>query len=122
VYGRVLQTGVRDGRLLQEGERFKLTKRAGWRERWRVGHFFRRSKTRATLRWFKYMLTFDDWLDYIVRKIERRSGERVELTRAERQFPVILLWPKAFRLIRAMRALENDRRRATAGSGERGEA
>jgi hypothetical protein len=121
VYGRVLQTGTRDGRLVQDGERFNLAKRPSRRERWRVGHFFRRSKTRATLRWFKYMLTFDDWLDYIVRKIERRSGERVELTRAERQFPVILLWPKAFRMIRAMRAIENDRRRATAGTGEKGE-
>jgi len=55
------------------------------------------------------MLTFDDWLDYIVRKIERRSGQRVELTRAERQFPVILLWPKAIRLIRALKQAESKR-------------
>jgi hypothetical protein len=110
VYGRVLQTGVRDGRLLVEGDLFRLAKKPGWRERFRAAHFFRRSKVRATVRWFKYMLTFDDWLDYIVRKIERRSGERIELTRAERRFPVIFLWPKAFRLIRAMRT--SDARRA----------
>ena len=67
------------------------------------------------MRWFKYMLTFDDWLDYIVRKIERRSGQRVELTRAERRFPIIFLWPKAFRLIRALRRAENERRKAPAG-------
>jgi hypothetical protein len=118
VYARVLQSGVRDGRLVQEGEMFRLAKKAGFRERWRVSHFFRRSKTRATLRWFKYMLTFDDWLDYIVRKIERRSGERIELTRAERRFPVILLWPKAFRLIRALRNAENEKRRAAPRGGE----
>jgi len=112
VYARVLKSGVRDGRLVAEGDLFRLAKKPGWRERWRVGHFFRRSKARATMRWFKYMLTFDDWLDYIVRKIERRSGERVELTRAERQFPVILLWPKTIRLIRAIR--RSDRRRAAA--------
>lgn len=117
VYARVLQSGVRDGRLVADGDLFRLAKKPGWRERWRVAHFFRRSKARATLRWFKYMLTFDDWLDYIVRKIERRSGERVELSRAERQFPVILLWPKAFRLIRAIR--ESDRRRAASARGER---
>jgi hypothetical protein len=115
VYARVLQSGVRDGILAAEGDMFRLAKKPGWRERWRIGHFFRRSKARATLRWFKYMLTFDDWLDYIVRKIERRSGERVELTRAERRFPVIFLWPKAFRLIRAMR--ETDRRRAAPDGG-----
>jgi hypothetical protein len=118
VYGRVLQTGVRDGRLVVEGDLYRLAKKPGWRERWRVGHFFRCSKTRATLRWFKYMLTFDDWLDYIVRKIERRSGERVEITRAERRFPVILLWPKAFRMIRALRDAENERRRAPATNRE----
>jgi hypothetical protein len=115
VYARVLQSGVRDGRLVLEGDLFRLAKKPGWRERWRIAHFFRRSKSRATMRWFKYMLTFDDWLDYIVRKIERRSGERVELTRSERQFPVILLWPKAFRIIRAIRA--SDRRRAATARG-----
>ena len=112
VYARVLQSGVRDGGLFLEGDMYRLAKKPGFRERWRVSHFFRRSKVRATLRWFKYMLTFDDWLDYIVRKIERRSGERIELTRAERRFPVILLWPKAFRLIRLLRNAENEKRRA----------
>ena len=121
VYGRVLQTGVRDGRLVADGDRFKLAKKPGWRERWCVGHFFRRSKARATMRWFKYMLTFDDWLDYIVRKIERRSGERIELTRAERQFPVILLWPKAIRLIRVMRTSETNRTQVPAAGEERRE-
>ncbi|HEX6791023.1 MAG TPA: hypothetical protein VF247_06910 [Candidatus Krumholzibacteria bacterium] len=116
VYGRVLQSGVRDGRLVVEGDLFRLAKKAGWRERWRAGHFFRRSKARATMRWFKYMLTFDDWLDYIVRKIERRSGQRIELTRAERRFPIIFLWPKAFRLIHALRKAENERRGAASGA------
>jgi hypothetical protein len=118
VYGRVLQSGVRDGRLVADGELFRLAKKPGWRERWRVGRFFRRSKLRATLRWFKYMLTFDDWLDYIVRKIERRSGQRVELTRYERRFPVIFLWPKALKLIRAMR----EERREAVGAGKRAES
>ena len=122
VYGHVLQDGVRDGLLVAEGDRFRLAKRSGWRDRWRTAQFFRRSKLRATLRWFKYMLTFDDWLDYIVRKIERRSGERIELTRAERRFPVILLWPKAIRVIRAMRKNEPGARAlppAAAPPGER---
>jgi hypothetical protein len=102
-YDRVLQEAVREGELVAEGDQFRLAKKPSWRRRWRVGHFFRRSKLRATLRWFKYMLTFDDWLDYIVRKIERRSGVRIELTKAERRFPIVLLWPKALRAIRAMR-------------------
>jgi hypothetical protein len=79
VYGRILNRGARRP-ARGRGELFRLAKKPGFRERWRASHFFRRSKVRATLRWFKYMLTFDSWLDYILRKIERRSAQRVELT------------------------------------------
>ncbi len=114
VYARVLQDAARDGRLVADGDRFRLAKKPSRRERWRWARFFRRSKTRATLRWFKYMLTFDDWLEYIVRKVERRSGLRIDLTKSERRFPVIFLWPKALRAIRAMRAAEPARASAAA--------
>lgn len=121
VYGRVLQDAVREGVLVANGDLYRPAKRPSWRERWRWRLFFQRSKTRATLRWFKYMLTFDDWLDYIVRKVERRSGLRIELTKAERRLPVILLWPKAIRVIRAMRGAEL-RAGASAAAGERSDA
>jgi hypothetical protein len=117
-YGRVLNEAVAEGDLLLEDGHYRLAYKTSWRQRWQVGHFFRRSKLRATLRWFKYMLTFDDWLDYIVRKVERRSGVRIELTRSERRFPIIFLWPKAVRVIRAMRRSEPSR---AAGSIERGD-
>jgi hypothetical protein len=120
-YDRVLHEAVAEGDLVAEGDRYRLAKRPSRRARWRVGHFFRRSKFRATMRWFKYMLTFDDWLDYIVRKIERRSGVRIELTKSERRFPIIFLWPKALRVIRAMR--NNDpARSANAAPVQRGDS
>jgi len=126
VYGRVLQEAARDGRLVAEGDRYRLAKRPSWRERRRWAAFFRRSKARATLRWFKYMLTFDDWLDYIVRKVERRSGLHIELTKAERRLPVILLWPKTVRVMRAMRSPDAGRaaRRSavSAATVERGDS
>jgi hypothetical protein len=105
-YGRVLQEGHRSGILAAEGARFRLVKSPTFRERWGTAAFFRRSKVRATVRWGKYMLTFDDWLDYIVRKVERRSGLRIELTKAERRLPIVFLWPKAVRALRAMRAAD----------------
>ena len=108
-YGRVLQDAVREGLLVAEGEGYRVAKKPSWRERRKWYDFFRRSKARATMRWFKYMLTFDDWLDYIVRKIERRSGIRIELSKSERRFPIIFLWPKAVRVIRAMRTVEANR-------------
>jgi len=103
VYGRILDDAVAGGKLAREGERYRLAEPPVPREvrRWR--RFFRRSKARATLRWFKYMLTFDDWLDYIVHKTERRTGLRVELTQAERRFPLLLLWPKVFMVLRHMK-------------------
>lgn len=121
-YGRVLQDAVREGRLLAEGERYSVAKKASWRERAKWYRFFRRSKARATMRWFKYMLTFDDWLDYIVRKVERRSGIRIELTKSERRFPIIFLWPKAMRVIRAMRTVEAARASGSRAVVERGDA
>lgn len=66
----------------------------------RIEGYFRRSKRRATERWFKYMMTFDDWLDYLVRKAERHSGQAIELTNRERRWPLVFLWPRVVRYLR----------------------
>ena len=34
----------------------------------------------ATARWLKHVVTFDNWLDYIARKVQRRTGMRIEIT------------------------------------------
>ncbi len=65
--------------------------------------YFLHSKVRATARWFKYIVTFDDWLDYIIRKIERRAGFEVEVSERERRWPLIFLWPKVFRVLRNLK-------------------
>jgi hypothetical protein len=69
---------------------------------WRL--YFIKSKARATSRWLKHTLTFDDWLTYIQRKVERRTGMRIELTPLERRLPLLVLWPKVFRVLRQLRA------------------
>lgn len=61
--------------------------------------WFAWSKTRATLRWAKYVALYDDWLEYVVRKVERRSGVAIELTPRERRWPLIFLWPKLLRFL-----------------------
>ena len=58
---------------------------------------------RATLRWAKYVLTYDDWLEYLRRKAERRTGQTIELTPTERRWPLLTLWPKAWRVLREAR-------------------
>jgi hypothetical protein len=67
------------------------------RRHWRG--YFRRSKARATARWLKHVFTFDNWLPYIVRKVERRTGRKVTLTRLERRWPLIFLWPRTIRVL-----------------------
>jgi hypothetical protein len=104
MFGRLLEGAVAAGQLERAGNEYRLPHKPGVSARawWRF--FFFRSKVRATLRWFKYMLTFEDWLDYIARKAERRTGVHLELSKAERRFPVLLLWPKLFRVLKAMRS------------------
>jgi hypothetical protein len=76
--------------------------------RWRT--YFRRSKIRATARWLKHVVTFDDWLTYIQRKVQRRTGMVVEVTPMERRLPLLLLWPKVFRVLGELRKAKRSAR------------
>ncbi len=120
MFGRLLEDGVASGRLERAGDEYRLPHKPRistslW---WRF--FFFKSKARATLRWGKYMLTFEDWLDYVARKAERRTGVRLELTQAERRLPALLLWPKLFRVLKAMRSGDDPDKAASVGASAKG--
>jgi hypothetical protein len=107
VYGALLDALAREGSLRvlatagdPEGPTYELAKPVTRLERLRVGLYFRVSTLRATLRWFKYVLTFDDWLEYIRRKAERHTGKSIEISARERAWPFLLLWPRVFRYLR----------------------
>jgi len=104
MFERLLEEGVADGRLERVDGRYGLAGKPPISTRLWWKCFFLQSKIRATLRWGKYMLTFEDWLDYIARKTERRTGMSLELTKAERRLPALLLWPKLLRVLKAMRS------------------
>lgn len=89
--------------------RYRLRRRAGFAERLRLAAYFRWSLVRATARWLKHVVTFDDWLDYIVRKARRHSGREIVLTARERRLPLVFLWP---RLIRYLRQKDGSGKRA----------
>jgi hypothetical protein len=95
VFPAVLERGVEEGRLVREGERYRPAGAVpvAVARRWR--RHFRVSKTRATARWLKHMVTFANWLPYIQRKVERHTGQPIRLTRIERAVPVVFLWPRA---------------------------
>lgn len=97
----VLEKAEAEGKLLRDGPGWRLARPVGALRAARVRVYFVWSKARATSRWFKHMFTFNDWLTYIQRKIERRTGMKVEITDLERRYPLILLWPKVVRVLRA---------------------
>ena len=94
-----LEAAVAGGTLTKgpEGFRFVTPPSGSERRRWRW-HFVR-SKARSTARWFKHIVTFDNWLPYVTRKVERRTGNKIELTKLERRWPLIFLWPRVVRVL-----------------------
>lgn len=101
VYERVLEALAEAGDLRPaEAGAFALLRPVGAGERLRVKLYFARSKARATLRWAKHMVTFEGWLDYILRKVRRHGGGEIELTERERRMPLLFLWPRLFRYLR----------------------
>jgi hypothetical protein len=99
IYEALLADGAARGRLVPETGGYRDAAPPGAFRRARIRLWFTVSKLRATLRWIKYVALYDDWLDYIVRKVERRSGVRMELTPRERRWPLLFLWPKALRFV-----------------------
>lgn len=85
--------------LSREGEEYRDLHPPGRLRRWGAALYFKQSKVRSTLRWLKYVALYDDWLDYLVRKVERRGGVKIELTPRERRWPLIFLWPRTIRFI-----------------------
>ena len=69
-------------------------------ERLQLRTYFTSSMLRATARWGKHVLSFEGWLDYIVRKANRHAGEPIELTDRERRWPLVFLWGRVFRYLR----------------------
>lgn len=101
VYTEVLDQFVQQRILARNGKVYTMVAHVGKWAKFRAAMYFRRSEVRATARWFKYIALYDDWLEYILKKISRRSGVSVELTERERRWPLIFLWPKAIRYLRS---------------------
>ncbi|MGH7721004.1 MAG: hypothetical protein ACREON_19425 [Gemmatimonadaceae bacterium] len=100
VYDLLLQKLAQQRIVVRDGIVYRQTRSPGPTTRLAVRLFFTRSKARATLRWFKHVVLYEDWLEYIVQKIARRTGVSVELTARERRWPLIFLWPKAIQFLR----------------------
>ncbi len=68
------------------------------RIRWRL----MRSHARflGLVRLLKTAFTFGDWVPYVLWKLERHTGRRIELTDRQRRHPLIFAWPIILPLLR----------------------
>ena len=98
-----LEAAVERGEALRVPGGYRWAKAPGKTSRMVYSLYFSLSKARAFFRWFKYIVTFEAWVEYITRKIERRAGFVVEVTERERRWPLIFLWPKMFRVLAAVK-------------------
>ena len=100
LYRPVLERLEARGVLARDEAHCVQRRPAGAIARLRVRAHFRLSKWRTTLRLLKHPFLYDGWLDYLLRKIDRSTGEKIELTDRERRRPLIVLWPRALRYLR----------------------
>jgi hypothetical protein len=68
------------------------------RRAWRVRRPLAKALAIAGL--LKTAFTFQGWLPYVVWKLERHSGRRIELSERQRRRPLVYAWPVIFRLLR----------------------
>lgn len=101
LYALLLQELTEKGELSLERGLFTFRRPATRAERLRSRLYFTRSLARATLRWPKYVVSVEGWLDYLLRKVERRTGHRIEPSASERKLPLLLLWGKFYRVWRS---------------------
>lgn len=104
VFEGVLRRLAAQGQLKEVGQgSYSLSGMATGRGNFARRVFMEWSRVRATARWPKHAITFDGWLDYIVKKAERHSGETIVLGPWERRLPFVLLWPRVFRFLARQR-------------------
>jgi hypothetical protein len=101
VYARLLEElGARGELHRVEPATWSLARPVTIGERLRLEAYFTGSLVRATVRWLKHVVTFENWLDYILRKVARHTGEEMVLTPRERRMPLLFLWPRLLRFLR----------------------
>ena len=71
---------------------------AGLRRRWRTTRAAGRML--GLVRLLKTAFTFGDWVPYVLWKLERHTGRKIELTPRQRRHPLVFGWPIILPLLR----------------------
>lgn len=100
VYSMILEEIERDKKIVRREDGFYERILFSESERKRVEKFLKKSRRRSVYRWPKGILTVGNYVDYLIAKVERARGIRIELTPLERKFPLIFGWRHFFRMKR----------------------
>ncbi len=99
-----LETGVEEGWIDRASARghsveveMPVARRLWGRLRWRLLRPV--AVALAVMRLFKTSTTFGDWVPYVLWKIERHGGPKIEPTPRQREHPLIYGWPVIIRLL-----------------------
>ncbi len=98
VYGIFLEQEIAGGNVEKNGDVYKTVRPCYPRNY--IDTFIKRSRRRAVYRWPKSIYTFSDYVGYLELKIERTTGEKLNLTEWDRRLPLIFGWRYLFRLLK----------------------
>ena len=76
---RSFSISVKPARLATMRRRWDLTRVTG--------------RTLGLVRLLKTAFTFGDWVPYVLWKLERHTGRKIELTPRQRRHPLVFAWP-----------------------------
>ncbi len=101
VYGELLERLVQEGlsQSMPDG-RYRRTPGTEGITRGQARRFLKRSRRRAKLRWPKMIITVDNWMDYLIAKLERTHGVKIDLPDWERKTWFITGWRHYIKLKR----------------------
>jgi len=98
---RWLASEGRLGEVVEHPRSFAIPMKAGamvaGRLRWQSMRLLGRSV--GLVRLFKTAFTFGDWVPYVLWKLERHTGRRLELSERQRRHPFVFGWPVILRQI-----------------------
>ncbi len=84
-----------EGKWRPRGSQFTL-----WARKQAFELFLKSSRIRGIMRWPKFLLTVEDWVDIILAKIERTKGIDLHPPEYARRYPLVFGWPYFFRLLK----------------------
>ncbi len=98
IYTMLLEQEINNNTVKKSGGKYEVIN--AYFSKQYVKGFISRGRRRAVYRWPKGVYTFKNYVDYLETKIERTTGEKLNLTKWDHRFPLIFGWRHLFKLLK----------------------